>query len=312
MTNEKEPQKPESTRYKAAVIVLAVLLILSIIPLIFLWRENIKLKGELSKKVIQIDTLEVAKTNLLHELISLKEGYASLKTENATLKTEIENKKKQIDSLITIVKKGQIAAAELKKARDEIETLKKIMRHYVQVIDSLNRINQALAQENVQYKKGIEESKKKITELETKKGELESKVKIGERLKATAIQAIPGFMRKGTKFVDSKRHKKITTIKICLNIDENPLTPPGKYTLYGRVIAPDGTVLVEAEDEAHTFSFMGSHGYYSFKREIEYNNIAITDYCIYYEPNVNFLEGQYVVELYINDYQIGKTTFELK
>ncbi len=299
-------------KYILLIAIMGILILFLSIISIYLWRENIQIKEQLSKKQQEFNEVEVMRQNLLSELTALKEGYSQLQTENADLKKEIEAKKKQIDSLIALVKKGKIAMEELKKARNEIETLKKIMRHYVQVIDSLNQINQKLMAENVQYKEKHKEASQKIQQLQEVKTQLEEKVKIGERLKALKIEAIPGFMRKGIKFVDSKRHKKVTTIKICLNIDENPLTPPGKYKLYGRVIAPDGTVLVDKEDAEHTFEFMGSHGYFSFLREFDYSGIAINDYCIYYEPPVKLIEGKYIVELYIQDYLLGKTEFELK
>jgi len=295
-----------------AILFLGIIALFFIGMTLFLWRENKKLKEALSEKSVAVDTLEIARANLLHELTTIREEYGKLKTDNEALNAKIEEQKRTIDSLIAEVKKGKLTYQKYKQALEEIETLKKIARHYQNVIDSLNRINQQLAEENVKYKKGLEESKQKVQELTAKKEQLEQKVKIGERLKLTKLEAIPGFMRRGTKFVDTKRHKKVEVIKICVSIDENVLAPTRKYALYGRVIAPSGSPLVEAEDEQHTFKFEGSHGYFSFKREFDYEGSKIEDWCIYYEPKVELMEGKYIVELYIEDYRVGTTEFTLK
>ena len=111
----------------------------------------------------QIDDAKAANEQLMlqNEQLQLKQEYENLSNEfknyesqtqflnNDSLLIKYGEAKDKVEKLLTELRTQQITSNKrIKELQSEIETLRGIMRHYVQVIDSLGRENAGLKAEN--------------------------------------------------------------------------------------------------------------------------------------------------------------------
>jgi hypothetical protein len=86
-------------------------------------------------------------------LDSLNREYVILTERKALTDDSIAAQKKEIEELWEKIRIGKEAEMKLKKTREEIEEMKRIMEKYQFQIDSLNRENMRLEEENRRPKK---------------------------------------------------------------------------------------------------------------------------------------------------------------
>lgn len=100
-------------------------------------------------------------------MTDLSTNYDNLKTSNDTLNEKLLVEQEKIATLLEEMKKFRDNSyAEINKYKREIGTLKTVLRSYVVQIDSLNRLNQQLAQENTEVKQQMNWVRERNTKLE--------------------------------------------------------------------------------------------------------------------------------------------------
>lgn len=75
----------------------------------------------------------------------------SMATEQGQFANIVEYQRSQIDSLATVLRRGNY---DLAKARKEAEVLRGIMKGYISTIDSLNKSNNDLTRQLEEFKRG--------------------------------------------------------------------------------------------------------------------------------------------------------------
>lgn len=301
-------EKTEEKKSNKAGIILLLLLALGLGGLAgYLYQEKTELEVRLVECGEYGNQLETEKNRVISELEAMMAKYDTLSASNEQMSEELLAEKEKVAKLLKEAKDKNWTIAKLKK---ETETLRQIMVGYVHTIDSLNTLNVQLKEENTQITEELTDQKKKYNELEGVKEDLATKVKIGSRLRAMDITVITQRVKSNNVYRETTKADKTDKIKVCFTLDKNEITKPGKKDIYIRIIAPDATVL--PCDEANCkFNFSGVSGEYSMKREIEYSNTEL-DKCFYYDVLEEIPVGNYIMELYSDEADIGKTTFELK
>ena len=147
------------------------------------------------------------------------------------------------------------------------------MKSFVVQIDSLNRRNQLLTEENNEHKMRYTQIQSNYKVLEEKKEQLEKKVEIASQLETMNIEVI-GLNRKEK---DTNRAKNVAKIKVCFTILKNLTASVGEKDVFLRLERPDGSLLIKSLE--NLFEYEGSEINYSAKRVIEY---VITSYSIHY------------------------------
>src|SRR6267378_6711974 len=100
-------------------------------------QEKQRVKIEQKEKIVYID-----KSNAFqHELADLRLDYQELKTDDAGLNVQLQEKIGQIHDLEIQAEKHKDDAYIISKLKKEAETLRTIMKSFVQTIDSLNTLN---------------------------------------------------------------------------------------------------------------------------------------------------------------------------
>ena len=107
---------------------------------------------------------------------------------NDSLIAQIENERRHTQQLLEELERTKATdAAEIKRLKAEIASLREVLRSYIMQVDSLNRINQSLNEENTQIKEQISVANTQITNLSTERNELKDKVNIAAQLDATGF-----------------------------------------------------------------------------------------------------------------------------
>lgn len=301
---DQQPTTEKKNRSNTGLLLLVVLLIIS--NVIMLWMLMDK-KEELAMQQGENQALSTRNEDVLGMLERTLDSYDSLQTENDTMRQEMELQKQQIEDLIAKVKSGNYSLA---KARKEAETLRAIMKNYVQQIDSLNQANQALTAQNAGLTQELGEEKAQKEALATEKQTLQGRIAKGAVLHTTAIMAGALRVRNNGKQVDTDRAKSAEMVRCCFTVGVNNVTDAGDKTFYMRVISPDGRVL-PTTDGNNRFSFNGVEGEYSAKREVNYQNEAL-DACIFWTGGEELRTGTYIVEIYEGGAKVSETKFNLK
>ena len=248
------------------------------------------------------EALEDQKQSLSKELKDMNVEYDALKTDNDSMNHKIEDQQKKIKGLLAV------QASNIEKIvlyKKELGTLRDIMKSYIVQIDSLNKRNEVLVEENQDVKSKLSDARTKNETLSQEKDDLSSKVDQASTLSAKNITTLALNKRgKETEKVD-----RVVKLKACFTIRENAIAKAGTKTVYIRLTRPDNMVL--ATSEQNTFDYEGQNVVYSEKRDVEYENKDV-DMCIFWDNQNNLIPGAYSVDIFTDGKLIGSSTFSLR
>jgi len=246
--------------------------------------------------------VEEQKNSLAKDLNNMMVEYDNLKSNNDSMNIKITEQKDHIQKLLSI------QASNLDKIRlykNELSTLRSVLKSYVVQIDSLNQRNQALSAENKDVKFKLNDAQKSNETLTSEKQNLTTKVKTAAVLSAKSIS----FVALNKKGKDTDRANKATKLKICFTIRENSVAEVGTRTVFMRITGPNKNVLTSSPD--NVIKIDGVDVVFSARREVEYENKDV-EMCIFWDNSGTLAEGTYVVDLYCEGKLIGNTTFGLR
>ena len=171
------------------LIIIMLSVILTIVVIVFVVQHNE------NQKVLQV--LNMEKASIQSDLSTLMVNYDSLHTTNTTLKTEMEMSQAKVKDLLDEIQQVKaVSYGQITQYRQEVTTLRGIMKNYIVQVDSLNRRNQILMAENVQVKDSFAQSVSKNQILQKEKVHLQEKIKVAAQLEATGLVAV-GINRRG-------------------------------------------------------------------------------------------------------------------
>jgi chromosome segregation ATPase len=289
---------------KGTVIGLSIVIVVLLGYIIFQHFNTNKLIDEKVK-------VEVERNGVMEDLESLQLEYQSVTTDNDTLQAEISAQQQKIEEMLVEIKKHKGDAWTIRKLKKETETLRVIMKGYLHTIDSLNTLNIALKTENVEIKGALAQEKKQTQQLLKKTEDLSEVVTKGSKLQALDLWATAIKIRSNGSQTETDKASKAEKIKSCFVLSENQITTSGQKNIYFRIISPEGKVLTDESSAGKTFTYEGVQGIYTMIRKVEYYNEAL-DVCIYWDIPETLSPGFYIVELYLEEVLIGKTSFDMK
>lgn len=222
---------------------------------------------------------------------SLVEKYAAAKSKVEKLLQELKNEKTK-------------NAKRIKQLQDEIATLKGLLRHYVQQIDSLAKENQGLRSENEEIKDKNLRLTQRVDAVARDNAELTERMVLAEKLNVTGVslQALKA---------NGKAEKNITKARqllVTFTIPQNNSTPVGEKEIYLRLTSPEGDLL----GNGGVFPFEGQQVKCTARKSIEYAGEEIGGIKIYWDVNSTLNPGTYTVELFCDNYRIASRQFTMK
>lgn len=298
----------EGNSNKLLLPILVVLLLAATGFGIYMYTQNSDLQEQLAACGVEKDAETQQKNTVIGELEDMLLQYDSLSTNNDSINAELLAERTKVEQLLKEAKNNKWTIYKLRK---EASTLRDIMKGYVVTIDSLNTLNVELRAENAEVNRRYNEQMETNKELEQKNKGLGEKVRLGARLKAMDMIAYAQRVKNNGVHRETNRSSKAQKIKTCFTVDKNDVIESGKKKIYLRIISPNGKVLAEKTDASNMFEFEGTKGLFSVTKVFNYENKEI-DICMYWDVTDALVPGEYIVEAYVDQLNIGKTVFTLK
>ncbi len=229
--------------------------------------------------------------------------YSEMKTfiKNDSIIAELTAEQERTQKLLEELKRTHASdAAEITRLKKELATVRAVLRSYVIQIDSLNRLNQNLMDENDRVRNQLAESTQQNQELSSQKASLSEKVAIAAQLDATGITLSP-LDKKGKA---EKKISKARTLAVGFTITKNVTASNGTRNVYVRITTPEGELL----NGGGTFEYAGKQLGWSMMKAIEYTGEE-TSLTLYWPVNEYLGGGQYNVSIFCDGQAIGSRNF---
>jgi len=151
------------------------------------------------------------------------------------------------------------------------------------------------------------------TEVTAERDELAPKADYGTVIKINSIFAEGVKYNKSGKERETRNYKKIDKIKVCFNLEANPVADAGEKEYLVRIIDPLGVAVYEEQRGSGIFMEKASTSEmkYTTKTYVNYENEP-KSVCLYWTQNTPFQKGTYTAEIYNSGYIVGTQSFELK
>jgi myosin heavy subunit len=196
-------------------------------------------------------------------------------------------------------------AREITRLKKELATVRAVLRSYIIQVDSLNRLNESLKQENSRVNAELDKRNTQIAGLSSEKASLSEKVAIAAQLDATNIQMI--LLDKKDKAMKKPKLKDTKKIQVNFTITKNVTASNGNRTIYVRIQNPGGNTL----GGGGTFPYENRNLECSMKKTIEYTGEEV-NMATYWNVTQMLEAGQYRVSIFADGNMIGSRTFNFE
>lgn len=194
-------------------------------------------------------------------------------------------------------------AAEIRRLKQELATVRAVLRSYILQVDSLQRLNQALTAERDSARARVAQANTQISNLNSERASLTEKVAIAAQLDATGLTITP--LKKNGK--GATKIKDVVRFAISFNIAKNVTAQAGTRTVYARMMKPGQTVL----NPTGSFSYENRTLECSAQRQVEYDG-QTTAVQLYIPVNEVLQPGKYTLSIFIDGQMVGSTSITLE
>lgn len=281
--------------------ILVVLLLAGATAYLFISLNKQKEENAAIKELAEIDKKEME-----NEYQQFAQQYSEMKTQinNDSIVAQLTAEQEKTQRLLSELRRVKSTdAREITRLKKELATVRAVIRSYVMEIDSLNKVNASLAQENTRVKGQYEAATRQIEGLSTEKRSLSEKVAIAAQLDATGIALVA--KNKRGKSID--QITKATTLQVSFNITRNVTATSGVKDIYVRIMSPTGSLL----NGEGSFSYENRTLQYSMKRSVEYNGEE-TPVSLFWNVSQALQGGTYQVSIFADGNMIGSRSFNFK
>lgn len=284
-------------RNNLIIIFLSVVLLAVVVVFFVQHSENKKILNALNEEKVSIQT----------ELNSMMTNYDSIHTNNETLQSELSFAQTKVkDLLLEVGQVKKVSYDEIARYRQEVTTLRTIMKNYIIQVDSLNRRNELLMAENTQVKEEFAESESKNVQLEKEKDRLQEKIKMAAQLEVTDLIGV-GINDRGKEAESARR---AVQIRVSFVISKNVTAPRGNKVIYVRIQKPNQVLFQKSANDLFPFEDLKIP--YSAKREVTYEGNSLPVNIFWDNEGAEFLPGEYTVDIFADGSNIGTTKFVMK
>lgn len=284
-------------KMKTMLGVVAAVVALVIGFLLYTMREQM-LESQQMLELAEMDKREMENE---YEQFAMQYNEMMTQINNDSLAAQLEQEQKRTEELLEELRRVKSSdAAEIMRLKKELATLREVLRSYVMQIDSLNRMNEALTQENSNLKTQNQQAQQHISNLSSENESLSDKVAIASQLDATGI-VVEARNKKGK---EAKRIKDVRKFAISFNISRNVTTATGIRTIYVRISTPTGDVL----SKGGTFAYENRQLEYSIRKDIEYTGEE-QSVQVFWDVAEALSAGNYRVDIFADGHNIGTTSF---
>ncbi len=279
----------------------AVVLVLggTIAYIAYLLRESKQENVELVKN------FELDKQELEEEYTSFAKQYDELQfaVKNDSMSQKLTEERVKVQRLLEELKTVQSRdAAEIRRLKEELATLRKVLISYIHQVDSLNTENAGLKAMAKEVTAKYNQATAQISSLAQDKQNLNEKVTLAAQLDATNI----ALQTKNKRGKDTKKVKDMKQFTVNFSIARNVTAQTGQKTVYVRIVKPDNNIV----GNSGSFNYENRTIPFSIKRAIEYTGEE-QPVTLYWDVDEFLHAGTYRVEIFADGNLIGSRSFNL-
>ena len=173
---------------KKKVLIPLIVVILALIGGIAYLLGNLEQQKQVNRDMQELAELDKQEMENEYERFALQ--YSEMKTQinNDSIVEQLTQEQMKTQKLLEELKKVKADdAREITRLKKELATVREVLRSYIIQVDSLNRLNESLKQENTRVNAVLQERNSQIAGLSSEKASLSEKVAIAAQLDATNI-----------------------------------------------------------------------------------------------------------------------------
>lgn len=297
-------RKNNNTLYALLLVIVAL-----IGAVAYLYITKNKTEMELVSVMDEREGLEKELAQMENQLNEANNSVSKL-TED--LKVKDSELKTKIDELKAALKRGDLTAAKLADARNEIDQLRYYVKKYQGEIEVLKQENERLTTENSGLKVTVEEEQKKSSVLTDENVRLSNKVAVAAMLKMSSVKVVPVRYKPSGEEIESSRAKNTQRVRFNFKFAENNIADQGEKVVYLRVINPAGGQEVVTDETESKFRADGQEMQYTSKGTINFSNNKELQYSVYWSKGSTYDKGVHKALLYCDGSLVGSANFDLR
>ena len=289
---------------KKKILIPLILVILALIGGIAYLMGNLEQQKQVNRDMQELAELDKQEMENEYERFALQ--YSEMKTQinNDSIVEQLTQEQMKTQKLLEELKKVKADdAREITRLKKELATVREVLRSYIIQVDSLNRLNESLKQENSRVNAVLQERNSQIEGLSNEKASLSEKVAIAAQLDATNISL--SLLNKRDK--PTKKLKDTKKMQVNFTITKNVTASNGNRTIYVRIQNPGGNTL----SGGGSFAYENRNLEYSMKKTIEYTGEEVS-VATFWNVSQMLEGGQYRVSIFADGNMIGSRTFNFE
>ena len=283
-----------------------IIVILALIISVFYLINRTKEKEKEIAEVVEMMTFEKQQVEReFQDMASEFDGYTS-NIKNDSLIKLLDNQKIEMRQLLEELRVTKATNAKrISELKNELASVRKLLVHYVNQIDSLNAENKVLRTENSEVKRKYSEASETVDKLSKEKENLSDVVTRASKLEVSGFSFTPLNSRnKKTNWFT-----QTANLQFNFTVNKNITAQPGNKTIYLRLTRPDDEVLTKSG--SGVFKFENKNIAYSIKKEFDYTGEAHSD-VMYWKVEEVLQAGTYRAEFFCDGNMVGSFSFVIK
>ena len=289
---------------KKKILIPLILVILALMGGLAYLFKNLEEQKQVNRDMQELAELDKQEMENEYERFALQ--YSEMKTQinNDSIVEQLTQEQIKTQKLLEELKKVKADdAREITRLKKELATVREVLRSYIIQVDSLNRLNESLKQENSRVNAVLQERNSQIEGLSNEKASLSEKVAIAAQLDATNISL--SLLNKRDK--PTKKLKDTKKMQVNFTITKNVTASNGNRTIYVRIQNPGGNTL----SGGGSFAYENRNLEYSMKKTIEYTGEEVS-IATFWNVSQMLEAGQYRVSIFADGNMIGSRTFNFE
>jgi cell division protein ZapB len=281
-----------------AVAIIAIIVLIWQVSSINTQRENTE--AELNSAYLQLDSIS---NELDDRILTISQLGGEIDT-LLKIKEELETEKK------ALLDREQRRQRTIRGLQDKVDGYQELLLAKDAEIEQLRSINEQLLSENSNLKTEKQELNKSIQNINQEKEQLAEKVALAGRLKTEDMRIFAVNDRDREREFEF-RNRHIDQLKITFAIPANKVAPIEGKEILIRIIAPDGQEIFDVAKGSGSFMFNNREMFYTAKKELLYDRTR-QQVEVFYDKGSEYPVGEHTVEVYTDDYMMGKGSFIVK
>lgn len=223
---------------------------------------------------------------------------------NDSLLKQLGQAQDRAKSLLAELRKTKSTdAAEIRRLKQELATVRAVLRSYVLQVDSLTRENGRLTTERDAARSQLSDANVRISSLDNERSQLSEKVAIAAQLNASGI-SISAQKKNGKS---AKKAKDIVRFNVSFTVNRNVTATTGERRLYIRLMSPNGTVV----GSGGTFTYEHKSLESSAAKTIEYTGEEQRVSVVVSAGNDFLAPGRYSAHIFCDGQMIGTSAITI-